>query len=303
MAARFWGYLLLAELLYAAAVSAVLAATLSLSRVAILATALAACASAPGLLVGASFVLSGVARGACARGGGARLLLAWLRESAQLTPVMLTMIAEPCRRVRDDPAAVPTAPATPVLLIHGILCNRAVWRPLIERLKERGFAPIRAISLEPLLAGLDVHAATVAGELRALRQRSHGAPVAIVAHSMGGLVARAALRLSGPAGIARIVTIAAPHHGTRLARLSRAPPARQMSPDSLWLRALNASQEGRLDVPFTSIYSVHDNLIAPPESSILEGASLKALGGLGHLALLRSRRSLECIVGALTEES
>lgn len=303
MAARFWCYLLVGQLLYAAALTAVLAAALPLSRVATLLTAVAACASAPCLLVASSFAVSGVGRAGIAGGrsdvGG--LLQALLRECAAFTLAMLLMIAEPCRKTRRDRAAGATAPVKPVLLIHGILCNRAVWRPLIGRLQARGFAPIRAINLEPLFADLDSHAATVAGELHALQQQSNGAPVAIVTHSMGGLVARAALRLIAPGGISRVVTIAAPHHGTRIARLLRPPPARQLSPDSLWLRALNASQEGRLSVPLTSIYSVHDNLIAPPESSVFAGARLEQLRGLGHLSLLRSARSLDRAVAALTE--
>ena len=36
----------------------------------------------------------------------------------------------------------------------------------------------------------------------------------------------------------------------------------------------------------TSIWSAHDNLVAPQETSRLEGAKNIALAGLGHVAIL-----------------
>ncbi len=302
MASRFWGCLLLAQLACAAALTAALARVLALPPLAIALIGALACASAPCVLVTADFALSGNLGRALAGGaGGARELLRALRhECAAYTWAMFVMIAESFRSGRSLPTRV-ARPARPVLLIHGIVCNRAIWRPLLARLEARGFAPLRAINLEPLFGDLDSYAATAARELRELQQQCGGARVAIVTHSMGGLVARAALRALGPTAISRIVTIAAPHHGTRMARCFPASAAREMSPDSTWLRSLNASQEGRLPIPVTSIFSIHDSLIAPPESSILAGAELKELRGLGHLSLLRSDRALDEALAALEE--
>ncbi|MBS0578531.1 MAG: alpha/beta fold hydrolase [Proteobacteria bacterium] len=184
-------------------------------------------------------------------------------------------------------------------MIHGIVCNGAVWNPLRKRLSRVGFAPIRAINLEPMLGDLDSHAMTVASELRAMQQHALGARVTIVAHSMGGLVARAALRLVGTEVVDRIVTVASPHHGTLLARYLGATPLKQLRPDCAWLRALNGEQEGRFAVPLTSIYSLEDALVAPPRSAALRGAELRELRGVGHLGILRARRGLECIMQAL----
>jgi predicted alpha/beta hydrolase family esterase len=304
MASRFWGCLLLAQLACAAALTVALARAFALSPLAVLLTALLACVLAPCLLVTASFVLSGTLSRALAAGPGAarEFLEALLGECGAFTWATFVTIAEPYRTQSRPPNAPPAGQGRPVLLIHGIVCNRSIWRPLIARLAARGFAPVRSINLEPLFAELDSHAATVERELRELQQQCAGAPVAIVTHSMGGLVARAALRALGPHVISRIVTIAAPHHGTRMARFIPSPPALQMSPDSAWLRTLNASQEGHLSVPVTSIYSVHDSLVAPPESSILGGARLRELRGLGHLSLLRNARALDGTLAALMED-
>ncbi|HVS75396.1 MAG TPA: hypothetical protein VHE11_00570, partial [Steroidobacteraceae bacterium] len=124
-------------------------------------------------------------------------------------------------------------------------------------------------------------------------------PAAIVAHSMGGLVARAALRRARPGLIGRIITIGAPHHGTTVACLFRWPSALQMCPGSRWLDDLNASQEGHWAVPVTTLYSLEDNLILPAISSRLEGARAHELRGLGHLTLLRSPQVLDRVVSEL----
>jgi len=300
MAARFWGYLFGCELLYAAAVTVALAVSLSLPAAALPVVALAAFLSAPVVLVAGTFVLGRFMQRPPDRPAGTReLLRALIGESVALPVAMLRMIAEPHRRPCriDGPAGA--SPARPVLLIHGILCNCGVWRPLLKRLQALGYAPVRAVNLEPLFGDIEAHAASVVRELEDLQRRSHGAPVAIVAHSMGGVVARAVLRTIGPAAISRIVTIASPHHGTEIARLFRSLPAPQLRPDSPWLQVLNASEGASLPVPVTSIYSLHDTIIVPPRTAELAGARRLELRGLGHLSLLSARRPLDCTLAAL----
>ncbi|HYB33649.1 MAG TPA: alpha/beta fold hydrolase [Steroidobacteraceae bacterium] len=306
MASQFWRLLLGCQLLYAAAITAAIAASVSPTAVTVLLVALAAGASAPGVLAAGSYALSYAAgRGerAPATSGHRGLLRDRLRallcESLAFGWATRVMIAEPYQRPQRAEPPTRASPARPVLLIHGIVCNRGVWRPLLPRLRALGFAPVRAVNLEPLRGDIEWYAASVVEELRRLQRESNGAPVAIVAHSMGGLVARAALRSVGPEVISRIVTIGSPHHGTVTARLFRSSAARQMRPDSPWLSALNAAQEGRLPVPVTSIYSLQDNLIAPARSAVLQGARLHELRGLGHLSLLRARGSLDRVLAAL----
>ena len=190
--------------------------------------------------------------------------------------------------------------ARPVLLIHGIACNRAIWRPWLRRLQATGFQPIRAVDLEPLFGDIDAYADRVADELRSMQTRCGGARVTVIAHSMGGLVARAALSRVGPDVIRQIVTLGSPHHGTVIARLFPWRLARQMRPGSAWLRALRARQAPPFAVPFTSIYSLQDNLIVPARSAALAGARLYELQGLGHMGMVGSPRSIDCAVAALT---
>ena len=121
-----------------------------------------------------------------------------------------------------------------------LLCNRAIWRPLEVRLQAAGFAPVHAVNLEPLCADIDSQARSLGPELLGLHQKSNGARVAIVTHSMGGLVVRSLLRTAGSDMISRIVTIAGPHHGTRLRAVCAVRQRGRCCRDSPWLRALGA---------------------------------------------------------------
>lgn len=228
----------------------------------------------------------------------ARVARAFLVEVVLLGRAILDMSIGSGRRAPES--GVPSGgQARPVLLIHGILCNGAVWRPWREPLRAAGFAPIRAVDLEPLLGDMDAYAAQVARALGEMQRQSGGARVAIIAHSLGGLVARAALRAVGPGVVSGIVTIASPNRGVALAHLCPFPPLNALSPESPWLRALQAD-EVPLKVPFTCIYSLEDNLIVPARSAVIEGARIQELKGLGHVSLLGCRSSIECAVAALS---
>ena len=210
-----------------------------------------------------------------------------------------------CRDARRQPPLQSLAvqsPTRPVLLLHGLLCNHQVWHALQARLQEAGFGPVEGPDIEPLFADIEVLAAGIADQLRSLQRRCNNERVVIVAHSMGGLIARVLLRDVGASVIRRIVTIGSPHHGTVLAHGLPWADTRQMARTSSWLRELNALQEGRFAAPVASIYSVDDNVVAPAGSARLSGAEMHELCGLGHFALLRSPRALDQVMATLMRE-
>ena len=300
MAARYWRLLFLSELALATAFAMRVGVAFKLPLGLAVLAGLGVLLLLPGALAGLSFVIAGV-MGPPQRGRGTfiDLLRAWVSESVALQRATLAMSLEPWRRFDyDSPPGAPQPPK-PVLLIHGIVCSRAVWRPLANALRGQEFGPIRAVNLEPLLGNIDSHAKSVATVIRQLRCKCGGARVTIIAHSMGGLVARAALRLLEADDIRQIVTLGSPHHGTWLAQLLPGLPYRQMQPDSEWLAALNAAQEGRFPVPVTCIYSTNDNLVTPSRSAALQGATRFELRGLGHLSLLSARPAIDCTLRVL----
>ncbi|MFN7780641.1 MAG: esterase/lipase family protein, partial [Betaproteobacteria bacterium] len=104
-------------------------------------------------------------------------------------------------------------PARPaVLLIHGYVCNRAVWRPLLASGKLAG-CNVATVNLEPVFGSIDAYAAVIDAAVERLRADSGAAQVVLVCHSMGGLAARAYLRRQGASAGARGLTLASPPAG------------------------------------------------------------------------------------------
>jgi triacylglycerol esterase/lipase EstA (alpha/beta hydrolase family) len=184
----------------------------------------------------------------------------------------------------------------PVLLLHGYACNSGYWTQLSARLRRAGISHA-APDLEPLGADIDQYVAQVHAAIGQLCAAAGAQRVVIVAHSMGGLVARAYLRRYGEAKVARLITLGTPHHGTALAAWGLGRNAAQMRCDSAWLQALDAAEANLQRDMITSIYSHHDNIVAPQDTSRLHGAQHVAVGAIGHVALGRHplilRRVLE----------
>ena len=302
MAARWSALLLAGQLLLAAVLAIALAAASALRAPAIAALALLELGSVALLLAVLPLVLGrSRAPGAASPGRWNHLLRALCGDAFALEVELARMAAEPCRAPPGRAAIANASRPRPVLLVHGFACSGAVWRPLLARLRAAGVGPARAVSLEPPFADIEAYAAEVLAQLEALSSRGGGRAVTVVAHSMGGLVARAALRRARPHLIGRIITLGAPHHGTALACCFRWSNARQMCPGSSWLTELNACQEGRLGIPVTTLYSLDDNYLVPAGSARLRGARTLELEGLGHLSLLGSKRVLEHVLSELLE--
>jgi triacylglycerol esterase/lipase EstA (alpha/beta hydrolase family) len=196
------------------------------------------------------------------------------------------------------------APAAglPVLLIHGYSCNSGYWRPLSAHLRTAGISHY-GIDLEPPGASIDDFVPQVAAAVEQLRAAANSERIIIVAHSMGGLVARAYVRRHGHAHIARVITLGTPHHGTALANFGPGSNAAQMRRGSVWLGALadheNAAEANLQRNLFCSIYSVHDNIVAPQNSSALPGARNLVFGAIGHVALGRHPAIVRCTLAEI----
>ena len=142
------------------------------------------------------------------------------------------------------------------------------------------------------------HAQEIAQWVEELKKRTGYEKIDIVAHSMGALDVRYYIKyLCGYKNVRKVVMIAGANHGTTVACADQLScGAKQMcrTPDNWkdneFLRKLNDCDETPGDVLYTSIWSPYDEIIRPPESSILKGAeniqiSTKPVGHGGILAV------------------
>lgn len=135
----------------------------------------------------------------------------------------------------------------PVLFVHGISGTGRVWRRLVSRLDRERLQPW--VLNYPSGASLGLLAESITGLLNELQVKYGFSELAVVAHSMGGLVARDIVNRNlaqGSRGTVRqLITIATPWGGHAAAqKATNAPisvPAwHDMAPGSDFLQALMA---------------------------------------------------------------
>ncbi|MBI4556663.1 MAG: alpha/beta fold hydrolase [Candidatus Hydrogenedentes bacterium] len=186
--------------------------------------------------------------------------------------------------------SVSMSPQLPVLLIHGYASNAGIWAPMINFLYRRGLTKLFTLDFDPKYGELNDYAQQVAVRVNRICNTTGAPKIILVAHSMGGLIARAYVeRFGGAARVAKLISIGTPHHGTVTARLAPGLNARQMRIGSDWLQELNREENVPHPILHVSIYSAHDNVVVPHISAELGKARNVKLVGKGHFSLLFSK--------------
>jgi pimeloyl-ACP methyl ester carboxylesterase len=172
----------------------------------------------------------------------------------------------------------------PVLLVAGYLENAGLMWPLARRLAARGFQPV-LVDLPSTLRPIAENAAFVATRAREVAAATGYERVGYVAHSMGGVIGRAAALADPEVPLATVVSIASPHRGTRLARFGIGLSAVDMCVESPHCAAHAPGRCAR--VPVHTVISPQDNIVSPAWSTVLgEGEDVVLARQVGHVAPL-----------------
>ena len=183
----------------------------------------------------------------------------------------------------------------PVLLLQaGYVNNGAVWFFTAHALERQGF---RIFTIDqPVFASIDTMGARLAKRVDEVLALTGEKNLTLIAHSMGGLVCRAYLRQFGGEKVTQLVTLGSPHHGTFHAYMASGPNGLQMRPSNPWLLKLG---ETPVTVPFTSIFSAHDTIISPQESSRMAEAVNVQISGIGHVSMPSGHATRRALVEVL----
>jgi len=201
----------------------------------------------------------------------------------------------------------PSGPAgrpdrTPLVLVPGHGRNRSCFFFLAAALRARGWGWVWAVNNgEGAIPRMGERLAESVDEML----RASGAEqVDLICHSMGGIVAAWYInQLDGAPRVRRVITIATPWKGTKLAALAQKVDGRQLVPGSGVL-----AHAGVPSVPVTAIYTDTDTIIIPPANARLDPAEYPAgnveslnIPGMGHEQLLFSPAVVEAIALRLGE--
>jgi triacylglycerol lipase len=192
-------------------------------------------------------------------------------------------------------------PRIPCLFIHGVFHNRSTFAFIKQKLALKGWRHFREIdlltSIHPV-PRLAEQVATVVSQL----QREHEVPqIDIIAHSLGGIVARYYVQqLGGDGPVRNLVTLGSPHGGTVWSRYSVLSHLKDLSPQSPFMRHLNSLNAPR-STRAIAVSGELDLLVLPRENGFWPGVRNIHLKRVGHAGLLFSRRVLQIILSNLRE--
>jgi triacylglycerol esterase/lipase EstA (alpha/beta hydrolase family) len=185
----------------------------------------------------------------------------------------------------------------PVLLLHGLFHNRAVWFLMKQRLEQCGYTVV-TLNL-PQFELIETLARKISATVEETLVTYDCENIDIVGHSMGGLLARYYIEfLGGDKRVERCVLLGTPNAGSKLAPFTLSHMGRELMPGSNFLTELNAAPLSRT-VRYFSIFSRHDNLVIPAENAELSGAETIEVEWLGHNSLLFHRESIEATIDVL----
>lgn len=229
-----------------------------------------------------------------------RSVLGWLRVWTREIGVLLRVQAwhawVPWAR---RPWIPPQSTGHPVLLVHGFTQDGTNFLAMQRRLHARGrITWAMSLGYPPRRVERYVVALSAAIDQAVAR---FGAPVDVVAHSMGGVVLRAVLarRPDLVAKVGRVVTLGTPHRGTAASRGIRLPETVFLGRRSHALHALPSLPDLVGPGSVTSIGSLDDTTVYPEDTTWAGSETHVTLTGIGHAGLLVVDEALAHVERAL----
>lgn len=201
----------------------------------------------------------------------------------------------------DADASRNRANLTPVLLVHGFMCNAGVWYGMRSHLQARGITT-HTICCDPLGGDIDDFAREVHRGVEELRNRTGAGQVRMIGHSMGGLIIRAYVKAYGHDSIESAMCLGAPHQGTIYALGGQGTCAKQMHLGNRWLLEMTRSAR---DIEFRSklvnICSSLEDIVQPASSAALPGARNVMVSHCGHTVMPADKGVIALVDGWLEE--
>jgi pimeloyl-ACP methyl ester carboxylesterase len=223
---------------------------------------------------------------------GIHLWTAWFAEWAALILIVLT---HPIGLFTRSTVKRASGGARPVVLIHGWSLNRASMALLAARLRADG-RPAYTINYPSMVPETDAKAAAVARAVKQIARDSGSDRVDVVAHSLGGIVVRAAARWHGAdAVLGNVVKLGSPHRGSAVALLLRSFGILQLRPGSRFLQRLEDEETPPAIGSLTAIASDFDAIAHPLECCHCPSALNITVEAIGHHAILFTPRVYQLV--------
>lgn len=200
-----------------------------------------------------------------------------------------------------DPKPDLACPRPPVILIHGLYHNVSAWVLYRSLLIRKGFRNTHAFGYSSLNTNFYDLLKRLEKKVENLSERFPNQPVVLVGHSLGGLLARA--YAEDPANsqkVAAVVTLGAPHQGSKLAAFGAVKLARSLGYRGKLFEELEPKIKPP-EIPCLAIFSPVDNMVIPHESLQVAHSGWSHLESypVSHVAMLYHRRLAKLVLDYL----
>jgi len=195
----------------------------------------------------------------------------------------------------------------PILLVHGYLHNGSDWYTILDELKKEGLGPVYTIDLgDGTLDGkfwsIRDYAEQVGKKVAEIQEETGWDEIALVGHSMGGIVSSLyATKLADYGTVTDVIAIGSPFKGSPLADcFAIGSCGEEMRPDSSLLEEVRQGIKQAPEIEFYSIASETDEVV-PLSSALYNEDPQKQLivEDEGHVALLTSAKVAKTVASWL----
>ncbi|GAB7106711.1 triacylglycerol lipase [Streptomyces phaeofaciens JCM 4814] len=186
-------------------------------------------------------------------------------------------------------AAEALSTSTPVVFVHGYTGNASNWTTAMSVFRLNGWSSSNLFAYEYNSYGNNItNAQGLATFVNSVKARTGASKVAIVNHSMGGLVSQYYLKvLGGNTSVSHLASIAGANHGTTAAGACLIyTTCQQMYPGSSFIAQISAGDETPGSTAYATWYSACDGVILPYTSTRLDGATNNNVVCQTHIGFL-----------------
>ncbi|MFF9087498.1 esterase/lipase family protein [Streptomyces sp. NPDC014991] len=208
------------------------------------------------------------------------------------SPAAAAGAAGPATTAAARPAGVaarPLSAGTPVVFVHGYTGNASNWAIAMSVFRLNGWSSSNLFAYEYDSYGDNItNARGLAAFVDNVKARTGAGKVAIVNHSMGGLVSQYYLKvLGGNTSVSHLASIAGANHGTTSAGACLIyTTCQQMYPGSSFISQISSGDETPGTTRYATWYSACDGIILPYTSTRLDGATNNDVPCQTHIGYL-----------------
>ncbi|MBI2059597.1 MAG: hypothetical protein HYT87_07485 [Nitrospirae bacterium] len=182
----------------------------------------------------------------------------------------------------------------PLILVYGLGGNRGNFLLMSWYLRIYGRKRIYRVAFNPEQT-IRQRATALGKFIEKVADANHESQVDVVAHSLGGVVARLAVSREKTAKrVHTLITLGAPHGGTYPARFANTKITKDLRPDSPLMRGLRRQPWPRR-VRGVTLWSKNDLFVLPPESATLQGTKKIDMTPFTHYSYLIEPKSWETV--------